>query len=125
MAGSSFRLDVAAFREEVLNADFMEAHVVTLAEGAKAVAEAIAPEYAEGPHPGRYKGAFKVKHGKNGGEHSDRAFAILYNDAPEALDAEFGTENNDAHHTLTHSLDSIPGEQYERAVGKNTPRDSE
>lgn len=125
MADAIFTLDPVAFGEHVLNADFMEDAMAAFVEGAFFVAVDIAPEYSEGPHPGRYRGAFHVSHGKYGGEHADRAYGILSNDAPEALAAEFGTENNDAHHTLTHSLDSIPGTQYERAIGKNTPRGSE
>lgn len=117
----SYRLDRGGFERHLLNAPWMEDHMKRLADGAKDVAEAIAPVYEDGPHPGRYKDSFHVESGTYGGAHHDRAYAVLSNYAPEALSVEFGTENNEAHHVLTHALDSIPGRQYKRAEGSNDP----
>lgn len=118
----TYRLDYAAFNEHLLNADWMVAEMARRAEQARALAEELAPVYAQGPHPGRYKAAFRVSSGKHGGAHHDRAYAELSNDAPEALSVEFGTEHNDARHVLVQSLDAVGGNVYYRASGSNTPR---
>lgn len=119
---TSYRLNRAAFDEHLLNAEWMRQAMHDRADAAKALAETIAPVYEQGPHPGRYKESFDVESGTHGGAHGDRAYAILRNSAPEALAAEFGTGNNDAHHTLVAALDAIHGESYATAQGSNTPR---
>jgi hypothetical protein len=123
MAGATYRLDRAAFEEHLLNAPFMVAHMKELADGMQAAAEAIAPVDESSGHPGRYRDSFQVESGAHGGKHDNRAYAILWNTAPEALAVEFGTENNDAHHTLAAALSTVPGTQYKAARGSNTARD--
>lgn len=93
---------------ELLKSPEMQAHMLVRAEAAKAFAETEAPVFETGPHPGRYKAAFHVESGIQHHK-TERAYAELSNDAPEALFVEFGTRNNAAHHTLTRSLDAMRG----------------
>jgi hypothetical protein len=62
----------------------------------------IAPigDETKDPHAGRYAGAFKMRSHHRGGATHDRAEAIAYNDAPEALHVEYGTEGREPYHTL-------------------------
>lgn len=90
---------------EMLNSEFMQEAMHKRAEHGKDFAEPIAPVDEEGPHPGRYKAAFRVSSGTHGGHEHDRAYGRLENDSPEALWVEVGTANNDAHHVLARSLD--------------------
>lgn len=119
---ATYKLDPVAFDEHLLNAEWMRAAMHERADEAMAFAVSIAPVYEQGPHPGRYKASFEVESGTHGGAHDNRAWAELRNTSPEALSVEFGTENNIAHHVLTRSLDILPGRQYRRASGTNTPR---
>lgn len=101
---SNFKPDYAGIGE-MLNADFMVEAMHERAERGKEYAEAVAPVYEQGPHPGRYKAAFEVSSGKRGGASHDRAYGRLENTSPEAVFVEFGTANNEAHHVLTRALD--------------------
>jgi hypothetical protein len=76
----------------------MEAH----AEEIKLRAEVIAPVYAGrgDKHSGRYKASFHVKSHLHGGATKDRAEAIVYNDAPEAIYVEFGHWGAEPEHIL-------------------------
>jgi hypothetical protein len=85
---------------EMLRAPFMEGTMVIFAEGIKAYAEAISPIDEKGPHPGRYKASFHVRHHSRGGATRDRAEAIVYNDAPEALYVEFAHYGQEPYHIL-------------------------
>jgi hypothetical protein len=106
---ATYRLDPVAFREHVLNAEFMVEHMRASAEKAKAFAEAIAPfdpDSSDGTH---YRDAFRVATRRDGGLHGDRAEATLWNDDPAAVYVEFGTERTEAHHVLTRALDAVGG----------------
>lgn len=92
---------------EMLNAPWMVAEMVRRAEKGKAFAETIAPVDQTGPHPGRYKAAFRVEGKVGGGTRHNRAAGRLINDAPEAVFVEYGTANNPAHHVLLRSLDEM------------------
>ena len=85
---------------EMLRADFMEGTMVVYAEGIKAFAEAISPVDETGPHPGRYKASFHIRHHNRGGATNDRAEAIVYNDAPEALYVEYGHHGREPYRVL-------------------------
>jgi hypothetical protein len=89
----------------MLCSEEMQAHLRLRAEAVKTAAEAIAPVYEQGPHPGRYKAAFSVEVGiKESSKATRRAVAKVVNDAPEARWVEYGTENNPKHRTLGKSL---------------------
>lgn len=91
---------------ELLRSPEMEAEMRRRAEKIKVAAEASAPVYTPGTHPGRYKAAFTITSERRGGARKDRAAAYVVNDAPEALYVEYGTRNNPAHHTLLKALDA-------------------
>lgn len=111
---TKYTLDPVAFRENLLNAPFMVEEMKRRAEAIKALAEATAPVDEEGPHPGRYRDSFSIESGRDGGIHSDRAYAIVRNDAVTdgkkpislAVVVEFGTEHSPAHHTLGRAMDA-------------------
>jgi len=105
---------------EMLRAPFMVAAMKERAEVVKAAAEAIAPVYEQGPHPGRYKEAFEA----TAGMRADRAYGRVENHSPEALSVEFGTVNNPAHHTMVKALAAAGGDPatFKAAVSKNVPR---
>lgn len=107
---------------ELLRSPEMEALCLERAVAVMAVAVATAPVFERGPHPGRYKAAFHVKSGTDNGEAKPRAYARVINDSPEALAVEFGTANNDAHHTLLRALEAASGGSVKAVVETNTPR---
>jgi hypothetical protein len=87
---------------EMLNSEFMRRGMEIFAEEIKIRAEVIAPVY-EGrhdPHRGRYKASFHTRSHLNGGIKNDRAEAIVYNDAPEAVFVEFGHRGREPWHVL-------------------------
>lgn len=106
---------------ELLRLPEIEAVCRERAEAVMAVAEATAPVFESGPHPGRYKGAFRVESGTDNGARKPRAFARVINSAPEALAVEFGTVNNDAHHTLRRALEAVLG-RVKAVESSNTAR---
>lgn len=100
---TTYRLDLAAFREHLLNAEWMVAEMRARAERGLAFAESVAPDappYGEG-----YIASFHVDAGRDGGVHRDRAYATLSNDDDAAVYIEFGTERTEAQHVLTRALD--------------------
>lgn len=104
---TSYRLDRAAFRQHLLNAEWMVAEMQQRAERGQAFAESVAPDappYGEG-----YVASFDVEAGRDGGVHHDRAYATLSNSDDAAVYLEFGTERTEAHHILTRSLDVMGG----------------
>lgn len=111
---TSYHLDKAAFRVEVLNAPFMVAEMKARAEKALAFAESIAPVDPKAAHPGLYKASFSADSGTNGGVHHDRAWGELSNDAmvgdfPLAVAVEFGTQHQAGQYVLTQALDVMRG----------------
>lgn len=93
-----FQWDYAAFGE-YLRSEEMQMVMRAHAEPVKARAEATAPVDPTSGHPGRYKASFGIRTGVQTGKTS-RAYAEVYNDAPEAFFVEFGTEHNPRHRTL-------------------------
>lgn len=85
---------------EMLNSDFMEAAMLTVARKIEAIAITTAPIDEHSSHPGRYKASFHVRSHRRGGATHDRAEAIVYNDAPEALYVEYGHHGREPYHTL-------------------------
>jgi hypothetical protein len=100
--------DYGAFDVAVLCAPWMVAEMKRRAELVAAAAVASAPVDEDGPHPGRYKGAFSVESGVRTGK-TTRAYGRVTNDAPEARFVEFGTRNNPRHRTLGKALDAAGG----------------
>jgi len=98
-----YRHDYDAFGEHVLRAPWMIAEMARRGEKVKAAAEASAPVDETSPHPGRYKDSFHLATGIREG-HKSRAYAEVYNDAPEAPFVEFGTKNTPRHRTLGKAL---------------------
>jgi len=86
---------------EMLNAPFMERHMLRVADAIKTYAEAIAPVGPPtDPHAGRYKASFHTRSHTHGGAKNDRAEAIVWNDAPEAQFVEWGSAGDEPYHTL-------------------------
>lgn len=103
---TSYRLNPAAFREELLKSEFMAAEVEAHAERIRAVAEATSPV-----DTGQYASSFRVESTREGGIHRDRVSASVVNDDPAALSIEFGHVAPDGrvvpgHYTLTRALDA-------------------
>ena len=107
--GAKYTLDPVAFRENLLNAEWMVALMHSRAEEGAAFARSIAPVDEESDHPGRYKAGIGVESGRDGGVHHDRAYGRVTASAPESRFVEFGTEHNDAHHVLIATLDVLSG----------------
>lgn len=91
---------------EMLNSPWMEAEMRRRMENAQALAVSIAPvgDPSEDSHSGRYKDSFSVDSGVHGGVHSDRAWAELVNDAPEALYVEYGNRGREPYNTMLKAL---------------------
>lgn len=101
---STFNADYEGIGE-MLCAPFMVAEMRRRAVKVEVRAEATAPEYAEGPHPGRYKAAFRVESGVRHGR-TARAYGRVVNDAPEARWVEYGSKNNPRRRILGRALDA-------------------
>jgi hypothetical protein len=105
---TSIDFDKAAVGELLRTPD-MEADMVRRMEAVMAQAIAQAPVGGgDDPHRGRYKESFRLHHGLSGmpGARvlSDRAWATVENDAPEALFIEYGNKNIQRYHTLLIAL---------------------
>ena len=86
---------------QMLNADFMERHMLRVADAIRTYAEMIAPVGRAGdPHRGRYKASFHTRSHTHGGAKNDRAEAICWNDSPEAQWVEWGSAGAEPYHTL-------------------------
>lgn len=106
MADVSYRLNYAAFGEEVMRSGFMLAEVRSRAERMLAAAEADAPH-----DTGQYAASFSVESKRDGGTDGKRAEASLVNSDPDALAIEFGhvAHNGtfvDGHHTMLRAIDA-------------------
>jgi hypothetical protein len=94
---------------QMLVADFMIEEMQARATRVLARCIETAPVYA-GPfldlHRGRYKASFRLDEQtiKVAGTGTRRALGRVINDAPEAFWVEFGTRNNDDHHTMRNAL---------------------
>ena len=66
----------------------------------RAIAMAPVGDPSEDEHPGRYKASFHIRTHVNGGATSDRVEAVVYNDAPEAVQVEYGHRGAEPYHTL-------------------------
>lgn len=90
---------------QMLRSPEMQAEMLRRAGKVHEVAVNTAPVYEQGPHPGRYREAFHIESGVRPGGNS-RAFGRVINDSDEAFWAEYGSVNNEAHHTLARALDA-------------------
>lgn len=96
---------------EMLVAPFMVEEMQRRAGAVLARCIETAPVYA-GPfldlHRGRYKESFHLapETVKVAGTGTRRALGRVINDSPEAYWVEYGTRNNDAHHTMRNALDA-------------------
>lgn len=96
---------------QMLVADFMVEEMGARADRVLARCIETAPIYA-GPfldlHRGRYKDSFRKADEtiKVAGTGTRRALGRVINDAPEAFWVEFGTRNNDDHHTMRNALEA-------------------
>lgn len=97
---SDFKPDHAGVGR-MLRSDFMERAMRVKAEGIMARAVALAPVgRGRDKHPGRYKASFHIRSHSRGGATRDRAEAIVYNDAPEALYVEYGHRGAEPYRVL-------------------------
>jgi hypothetical protein len=90
--------------EEFLNSEMLLGLVERVAEVIKGRAITMSPvgTLAEGDeHPGLYISSFKIRSHRFGGIHKDRAEAVVYNDAPDALWVEYGHYGREPYHVLT------------------------
>jgi hypothetical protein len=85
---------------KLLDSDEMRKALEFFANEIKARAEVIAPVDTHSGHPGRYKDSFHVRSHLHGGEKHDRAEAVVYNDAPEAIYVEFAHWGAEPEHIL-------------------------
>lgn len=87
----------------------LQANMIARAERVATQARATAPVDADpdDAHRGRYKASFKVtggiRKGSRGGRRR-RAYGRVTNNAPEALDVEYGTPYTARHRTLGRAL---------------------
>jgi hypothetical protein len=98
---TTFKLDYVGVGQ-LLRSPEMQAEMRRRAEKVRVAAEASAPVYLKGRHPGRYKRSFRVRAGRR----PSRAYAMVINYSPEALWVEYGTKNNPRHRTLGRALEA-------------------
>lgn len=105
-ASSKFTASYAGIGE-MLRSEEMQAEMRRRAEKVAQHAEANAPTGSpdDDPHAGRYKSSFQVSSGVQRRKTS-RAYGEVINVAPEAVIVEYGTSQQEAHHTLGHALDA-------------------
>lgn len=73
----------------------------------RAIATAPIGDPRDDEHSGRYKASFHIRSHHHGGATNDRAEAIVYNDAPEALEVEFGHRGREPYHTLLRAAEGV------------------
>lgn len=103
-----YHLDAESFDRELLNAPWMEAVMRARADAAGRWAVGEAPVSKDSGHSGRYRESFMVTSGTWGTPESSkhrRAYAELWNIAPEAAFVEFGTERQAPLHILLRAMD--------------------
>jgi len=92
---------------EMLRAPWMLADMVKRAKIVQAYAQATAPVSATGNDEdpaGTYKDHFEIVPVERGGSRLNRAEALVVNDDPAAVFVEYGTINQEGHHTLLKAL---------------------
>lgn len=106
-ARPGFKADYAGIGK-MLRSTEMQAGIRQFVEQAKDRAVELAPvgDPATDPHAGRYKESFVVSSGVQR-RATSRAYGDLTNTAPEAVDVEFGTSVQEAHHVLLRSLEAL------------------
>lgn len=118
MAKLTYRLDMPAFRELVLNSPEMVEEMRGRAELGKTRFQTVtAPvgDPTEGDdHPGTFRDSAVVTSGVNGGINKDRAFGRLASTDPRALSKEFGhlASNGrfvEGSHALVRAMDAFGG----------------
>lgn len=86
---------------QFLQSPELEAEMLRRAQVIMSIAVATSPIGGPGdPHPGQYKGSWKVKSTKRGGQRRDRAVATVYNTALYARFVEYGTDRYPGRHVL-------------------------
>jgi hypothetical protein len=88
---------------EFLNSGMLLDVVERVADIIKTRAITLAPvgSILEGdPHPGEYISSFHIRSHRFGGATRDRAEAIVYNDAADAVWVEFGSHGQEPYHVL-------------------------
>lgn len=87
---------------ELLRSPMIEAEMLRRARRIASVAEGLSPvgDAARDPHPGLYKGSWRVTSTRRGGRRRDRAVAVVWNSAPYARWVEYGTEERPGRHVL-------------------------
>lgn len=91
----------------LLKSEMIGEMLLARAEQVKARAEELAPvsQYPWNKHPGRYKAGFHTRLGLN--SKTNRIEAVVYNDAPEAIDVEKGNSHQEGQNILVRALDII------------------
>jgi hypothetical protein len=107
--GATYTHNYEAFAREVLTSPGMASEMLGYANRAAGAARAIAPVDEGGPHPGRYLESIHTYSTIRAGDATRTARAVgrVVADAPESVFVEFGTETQEAHHTLARALDSL------------------
>ncbi len=91
---------------EMLTSDFMQGEMRRRAENVAELARATAPVGPEDdPHRGLYRDSFVVSSGIQDRE-TRRAYGQVTNDAPYAIDLEYGTSATPKFRTLGKALDA-------------------
>lgn len=112
MADATYHHDYDAFDLHVLASDWMLSEMKRRADKVRERAEATAPVGGEGdPHPGLYKDSFdsgsEIRLVPNeDGQLRPRAYGVVTNSAPYAIDLEYGSKHNKRYRTLGHALDA-------------------
>lgn len=87
----TYKHDYAAFREAVLQADFMVEEMARRGEKVKAIAEQTAPYDPESTDGDHYRESFELRTTREGGLRHNRAEAMVVNTDPAAFVIEMGT----------------------------------
>jgi hypothetical protein len=95
---------------EFLNSGMMLDLVNNVAERIRTRAVSLSPvgTAAEGDeHPGLYISSFHIRSHRFGGVHRDRAEAVMYNDAQDAVWVEFGHSGREPYHVIRRAAEGI------------------
>jgi hypothetical protein len=90
---------------EMLRSPEMQAEMLRRVKRMQAYAEATAPYDAADKDGDHYRDHFLVESGVQHHKTS-RAYGRLTNDSDHAVQVEFGSKNNPAHHTMLRSIDA-------------------
>lgn len=104
MARARYRGSYTGIGEMLVSPD-MQAAMLKVARKIKDLAEATAPvgDPATDSHAGQYKASFRIESGVRR-RRTSRAYGRVINDSPEAAVVEWGTTEQEAHHTILNAL---------------------